>query len=707
MHIKDLVGLVPEEVVESLGRRNISVLTPPQASAIEYGLMQGKNFVVVAPTASGKTLIAEFAMAKTIIWDKKKTVYIAPMRALVREKYAEFKEAYPFIKSAISIGDLDSLDRWLQDYDAVFVSTEKIDSLIRHGLQWLGEIGCIIVDEIHMLDDPGRGPTLEILISKLRRLCPKSQFIALSATVGNSKEIAEWMGAELITSNYRPVALERGIELEGSLFMDNFNEEKLESASRLPELRIAEDTLKKSKQILIFYSTKRNVEAGAERLSELTAKYLSESDRSYLTLLSKEILGALNRPTLQCEKLARLVSKGVAFHHSGLVNEQRELVEDAFRNNRIKAICSTTTLGLGINLPAHTVLVRDLSRYGDYGNDYISVNEITQLFGRAGRPKYDKSGRALIIARSKSDMQEQYNRYILAEPDPVMSKLGILPILRTHVLAFVATRFLTSEESIMEFMKSTFYGYQYANMLELRDIIMSILAELHSWGFVEKKGSVYNATKLGYRISELYIDPLSAKWMIDSLPRISDDISILFMISNTIEMRPYVKVTEDAETRYFEYQYLVENNVPEISSKQMFYDPIKPFSTALMLNDWASERGEREIISQYKTTPGALFSKISNADWLLFASSEIAKILRYNSLKFLEMRIRIKYGIKKELMDLIRLEQVGRVRARMMFNRGIKKANDIRRPENQNTITEMFGKEIAGKIISQMLEPEK
>lgn len=705
MNIKDLDGKVPRELIESLTSRGIYELTPPQKLSVEYGITSGGNFVVAAPTASGKTLIAEMAMLKAVLWDRKKAVYIAPMRALVREKYNDFKKDYPYLKVAMSIGDLDSLDRWLEDYDIILASTEKLDSLIRHGLNWLSEIGCIVVDEVHMLDEEGRGPTLEILVSKLRRLCPGAQILALSATVGNAKEMAEWLSAQLIESDYRPVLLERGIEINGKAVYDTGREEDLDSKSSIPEIRVAEDTINKGKQIIVFYGTKRNAEAGAEKLGAAIAKKLTEEDREYLKALGEKVLGVLGRPTIQCERLAKVILKGTAFHHSGLVNEQRELVEDAFKSNRIKAIASTTTLGLGINMPAQTVLVRDITRYGEgYGSNYIGINEVTQLFGRAGRPKYDKQGRAFLIARSKGDAQDLYNRYILSDLEPVKSKLGIRPVLRTHVLAFVATKFLTSEEAILDFMGSTFYGYQYSDNRQLKVMLEGILEELEDWGFIEKRASTYNATRIGHRVSELYIDPLTAKWMLDSMPKITDDISILFMICNTVEMRPYVRATEEAEEHYFSYQSMVDSSIARYdASESMYYDPVRPFSTALMLNDWASEKIEREIMKDYRTTPGALFAKVTNADWLLYAGMELAKISRINSLKLLEMRIRIKYGIKKELMDLVRLEQVGRVRARMMFNGGIRKAHDIKRPEAQDAMRTMFGKEVANRIIAQVV----
>lgn len=705
MQIGELKGSVPNELLESAIERGLKEFTPPQELAFKAGLTSGANLVISSPTASGKTLIAEIAIIKAVIGRRKKAVYVAPMRALVSEKYEEFKSAYPYLKIAMSIGDLDSLDPWLSKYDIVFVSTEKLDSLIRHGLDWLDSVGCIIFDEIHMLEDQSRGPTLEILITKLRRICRETQLIALSATIGNADEIAKWLNANLVESDYRPVRLEKGIVLgEKAYYRDE--EELLEGESMIPEARIVEDVLSKGKQAIIFYATKRNTEAGAERLRMVVRERLKESEKQKLKEVSKVVLNALSRATTQCEKLASYLDDGIAFHHSGLVNEQRRAVENAFREGLIKIICSTTTLGLGINMPAQTVVVRDTSRYGEAsGAERLSTNEVTQLFGRAGRPKYDKTGRALLIAKSRGEIMDLYEKYIDAPLEPINSSLGMISVLRSHVLAFIATRFLRTEEGITNFFVETFYGHQYSNIVEIKRNIAQILRELQTWEFVERRGDYYNATKLGERVSELYIDPLSAKWIFDTLKKERDDIANLFMIANVSEMRPYVRATSEAEEKFVYYDNLLSNpDVEEqlIESTFGYYDPVKPFSTALMLHEWIEEKGEREIVKKYATTPGALFTKVTNADWLLYAATEISKIMRIHSVALLELRVRMRYGIKKELLDLVSLEQVGRVRARAMYIAGIMRASDLRKPGMEVTLERMFGKEIAKKIIDQV-----
>lgn len=419
MDIASLKGRLPKEIIESISGRGIKELTPPQQDSIERGLLDWKNLLIASPTASGKTLVAEIACINSILSTGKRAIYIAPMRALASEKYNEFKEAYPYISSAISIGDLDSNDQWLANYRMMFFSTEKFDSLLRHGIDWIQSIGCIVFDEVHMLGDLSRGPTLELLMTKLSTMCD-AQIIALSATIGNPEEIARWMNAELVKSDYRPVKLLKGVvHAENAYYNDGgtTRSHELQGSNKITEIRLLEDTLMQDKQMLAFYSTKRNTEAGAERLSEKTAGKLTREEIAELQVISSNVLNVLDRPTEQCVKLSNLVGKGIAFHHSGLLNQQRSLIEDAFKKGKIKAICSTTTLGFGVNMPAHTVLIRDTSRFGDNYSERLGINEITQLFGRAGRPKYDKEGRALILASTKDKVNELI-KYIEKDRNP-------------------------------------------------------------------------------------------------------------------------------------------------------------------------------------------------------------------------------------------------------------------------------------------------
>jgi|SRR3989344_2146559 len=189
-------------------------LTPIQEKALQAGLLQGTSLLACAPTASGKTMIATMALCQQV--GKGKVIYLVPLKALASEKYKEYQKLLEKTKYkvVISTGDLDSENDFLTKYDVLILTTEKLDSLLRHRVSWLGEVKVVIVDEIHLLNDPHRGPTLEVVLTLLQKLI-HPQLIGLSATIGNPKELAQWLKATLIQDSWRPVELKKGIHCQG------------------------------------------------------------------------------------------------------------------------------------------------------------------------------------------------------------------------------------------------------------------------------------------------------------------------------------------------------------------------------------------------------------------------------------------------------------------------------------------------------------
>ncbi|MFH1072829.1 MAG: DEAD/DEAH box helicase [Nanoarchaeota archaeon] len=208
---------IPEKIYAEIEKRGFKTLRPCQTKSIDAGLFKDKNLLVCTPTASGKTLVAEFAALNAIYHDAGKAVYVVPLRALASEKYKAFKKDYPGIKIAISSGDIDSSDSYLEKYDLIITTSEKFDSLIRHKAPWLNHVKVVIIDEIHLLNDVSRGPTLEVLITILKKILPRLQLIGLSATIGNPEELAEWLDAELVMDSWRPVRLDKGVYLGGKI----------------------------------------------------------------------------------------------------------------------------------------------------------------------------------------------------------------------------------------------------------------------------------------------------------------------------------------------------------------------------------------------------------------------------------------------------------------------------------------------------------
>ena len=215
---KNIFDLIPEEIVSFLKKQKIDSLMPVQEKAIRKGLFKtNKNMLVVSPTASGKTLIGELAMLNVVLLKKKKVIYILPLKALASEKYRDFQRLYgDLFRIKIAIGEIQN-ENYDYDFDLLLVTSEKLDSLIRHSLNILKDVGLLIVDEIHLLNDEKRGPTLEILLSIFKTKYKNVRIIGLSATIGNSKELSEWIGGVLIEDDFRPVELQHCVLIDNKL----------------------------------------------------------------------------------------------------------------------------------------------------------------------------------------------------------------------------------------------------------------------------------------------------------------------------------------------------------------------------------------------------------------------------------------------------------------------------------------------------------
>lgn len=675
-------------------------LNPLQRLAIDAGLLGDKNLVVAAPTASGKTLIAEIAALKTIK-EGKKVVYIVPLRALASEKYNEFRQKYSNIgiKIAISIGDYDSADPWLADYDMIIVTSEKLDSLLRHRAPWIVDIGLVIADEIHLLNSPDRGPTLEMIITRLRDVA-NPRILALSATISNYKELAGWLNAAVVKSDWRPVKLYRGICYDYKISFEH--DKEIELDQQYPQLiSLVLDTLAAKKQILIFLSTRKSAEAAAESIGK--AIKLSSPE---LEKLAKNIEGVLERPTKQCHRLAACIRNGTAFHHAGLVAEQRRLIEDAFRDGLIKVIAATPTLAAGINMPAFRVVIRDLRRFSHYhGLSWIPVLEIEQMMGRAGRPQYDSEGQAILLAKDRGEARFAWENYIKGEPERITSKLGLEPILRMHMLALIASSGVITWDEIVTFFSKTFYAHQYKDISRLENILKKILRLLEGFGFI-KVGERISATAIGRRVSELYIDPLTADRLIKGLKRLKSppDIALLYLLSDCLEMQPGLSPRKRELKEILDIAEKYEGWLPKIEPWEIEYDDfLRSLKLALMLNNWIDEMGEDALLERFGITPGELRGRLEIADWLCYAAGELGLLLgMWDQIKAMrKLRIRLQYGVKEELLPLVRLKGIGRVRARLLYNAGLKRIADLRKASVES-LERLLGPSLARDIKAQV-----
>ncbi|MHA2353802.1 MAG: DEAD/DEAH box helicase [Candidatus Thorarchaeota archaeon] len=703
---------INKKVIKLLQETGISTLFPPQISAFDTGVLEGKNLVLAVPTSAGKTLVAEICMLKSLLEGRGKALYLVPLRSLAREKYSEFKKYESLgITTAMSIGDYDSPGTRLREADIVVLTTERADSLVRHRTQWLEDIGIIVVDEVHLVNDSKRGPTLEMVIAKMMQSLPEVQIVALSATISNSDRIADWLNAELVTSTWRPVPLREGVYFDNRIAFILDGKSK-NIPRRRPEIigDVVCDILDEKGQALVFVSSRRSTAAVAKKIASSVRPYLDELAQEQLTKAATKLSKRPSAPEAT-KTLARVLASGVAFHHAGLDNSERTLVEDFFKNNMLKVVIATPTLAAGVNLPARRVVIRDYRRFEQGRGSYtIPVLEYKQMAGRAGRPKYDTYGEAILIAKSEQERDSLTDEYVLAEPERITSKLASPSALRSHLLASIATEMTRNREEVDSLIKGTFFSCQF-DPLEIKHHVSSALIFLEEGQLIDFKESAdsYSATPLGKRASRLYIEPYTAILVRDALAEAEEitTIGILHLICHT----PDQQITYLNRTDFEEYDHFVEEHKndlmiePPLDDIEDYGRYLAEVKTARLLEEWISESSERDITERFNVGMGDVHRYVQTAEWLVYSASEIAKIIdaSHHIPSFYNLRSRLKYGVQRELLDLVSLRGIGRIRGRMLYANNLKNQSALyHAPLDQISRVPTIGTSLAKSIKRQL-----
>lgn len=382
-------------------------LNAVQSKCFETVYHTDENVVVSAPTGCGKTAILDIAIAKLAsdsTQGKSKVVYLAPTKALCKEKTQHWARSFGRVGMQVCefTGDTARADMGTVRSARIIVTTfEKWDCLTRSlsdHQRILSMVKLVLIDEVHYVKDP-RGATLEAIVSRMKKRESKVRLIALSATIPNCEDVADWIGQsstnplnsahlEFFGQGFRPVPLEKKVvtfhkNLEDHAFDNYLNGELWKCLEQHTP----------GKPTLVFCLSRKSCRAAATALADAW-----EKRKPQLRLWS----GPKHRIPVIDGELQALARCGVAFHHAGLTSEDKQAVEDAFREGHLNVICCTTTLAVGVNTPCHTVVLKGTVGYQDGQLSEYSEIEIMQMLGRAGRPQFEKNALALILTKAQN-----------------------------------------------------------------------------------------------------------------------------------------------------------------------------------------------------------------------------------------------------------------------------------------------------------------
>ena len=622
MKIEEL-DLEPK-VIDFLKSEGYEELFEPQEQSVKVGLFdEKKNFLITIPTASGKTLIAMLAILSHLSKHKTKVVYLTPLRALTSEKFEEIKKREKLnlgrkIKIALSTGDSKEKKEKLEDADVIFLTNESMDANMAFQKDWIYDIGLVVSDEIHLIGDNTRGPTLEIILTRFKsgfigKNPPK--IIGLSATISNSDELADWLNCELVESTFRRVPLSEAVysrhiitnqdreETEG-----NFAKNRQESRHPKAWIGLGLDTVAEKHQCLIFAMTRKNAVAWAKEAGLDVVKELKPNQKKELEKISKKILPKEDYDnTKLTSELAKTVKNGTAFHHAGLDQRCRTIIENAFKNRHIKLLTATPTLAAGVNLPARRVVIPSVMRYTNNGLEKISILEYKQMCGRAGRPQYDDMGESIIIAKGYPD--EILEHYVDGEPEPLESKtLDEDSSLRINLLGFIytASKFNpTSYEKIIKFFSQTFAAYQLSDDSVLEKKITKQLETLKEYGMITDENG-FEPTKFGIRIFYLRIDPETAfdmtGYIEDYLRGTKHTFGILYMITNLHEFYSQYPIPDKYQG---DMDDLIDPNEKLYRNQEFSREYC--FKSLLILYKWIDAMTYQNMSDHFDAEPGDIF----------------------------------------------------------------------------------------------------
>lgn len=690
MKMWDLVRYgLPVEIIQLWQREESEHLLPLQESAIrQHDLFGKRNLLVQAPTTSGKTFIGEMAAVQAAL-RRKKAVYLVPLKALAEEKWADFRQKYaPYgIRVIVSTRDRREFDGDFENgrFDIAVAVYEKFAHLLVRRPERLQEIELVVADELEILSDPDRGGHVEVLLTQV--LQSGARLIGLSAVIGCAAKLAQWMDAELILFERRPVELRYGV-LHGGVFRYRTYADCAEAQEPLVDApsdsswEILTENLRalaeRGEPCVVFVKDRNESRRGAELLAR----------RVQLPSASEAIesLRALE-PTHSRDQLIDVLSRGVAFHNADLSPQERRIVEHAFRTESLRVIVSTSTLAAGMNLPAQNVFMasdkwRYDARFGMPWRTPILRAEYENMGGRAGRYGSGKQfGRSILIAPTPFDFETLWRRYVEGDREEIEPRVGREPI-EDHVVRLIASGACRTEDELAEFLTRTLTGaWLWTEALTPEEIRIRSRAAIHRAadagmiaisapsGRLEPTPFGWAAASKGIRI-ETARD--LAAWIAESETRLWSPLDLILAAASTPDGRLVQVPLTAREYHHADYPGMLKRaaqsedlsaDVPlnrfRNCNLQPFFDEVRAIKSALFLTDWIEEVPVYDIEEKYQVLFGQISAAAEQISWLIDATAAVATALGSHP-EFIRrihtVTERVERGMREESLALARLK---------------------------------------------------
>lgn len=702
----------PSEIVAAWQREGMTTLLPIQSQAIQkHKILDGQSVIVSAPTSSGKTFVGELAAVFNGA-NGRRAIYLVPLKALAEEKFERFSRLYePYgIRTVISTRDRKEFDEALanDEYDIAIIVYEKLLQLMNTSLSFMKDVGVIIFDELQLLADPARGATVELLLTKLKilRSTTPFQIIGLTAVLGNSRRINEWLGIDLQQYDRRPVELRSGFLWEGVFHYRTYNgldmgEERLLTGkpSDDPSGVIADlvcELANRGEQSLVFVKDKDSARKLAEHIAGIIG--LDAAETAITELQDTE-------PTESVDALSGVLEHSVAFYHADLTPEERKVVEKSFRGGEIKVLISTTTLAMGVNLPTRNVII-ELEKWTTYLGDRrprvarLPKSEFENMGGRAGRYQMEEEfGRAITIATRGIQRDQFRNLYWEGPIEDIEPNLW-RDSMATTVLGIVALGGCSNMDDLRAFLRNTLTWHLHLVNGEEQAKLDKRLEEgirecITTQMVIEQESGQLELSPLGKVVSEYGIrvetGELLKSWL-DKRKEVGLDSAVpsptevfLAALATPDGQDAYINMST-AEFRQFQGYYehtaaeRIGNPYRKLLSRGLAsldeYQRAKSNRNALMLSDYIDAVWGRDLEKQYHVSLGAIRRVGEHMSWVVCGAAEIARALGCPdpwSKSMNMLALQVQFGVRPPGVWLaqLRIPRLGRERINLLVKEGV------------------------------------